>query len=319
MRINWLSYIEPFASQGGGEAVVKRLLESGRQLGHELHFSHVFPAPKTDFQDDEDLNVLVDIHNLPRRRRRFPQHLLAEIVAHRRYVHLDNAYVDLCDLDDYLPCNGAHSSPCPYKRNPFAAICKRRSPWSVLLSRGCPVTQRTELYARAALCVFLSPLHAQVAKKMAALPDLPCFILRPLMDTGLFRNEGRERDIENLFVGVISEAKGLENMRAQYQDKPITLVGSIRRPGRVDFGTHVPHVPYEQVAEYMNRARHFVYLPRWPEPQGRVVPEAALCGCKLITNENVGATSFDFDLSDPAQYKGCEQEFWQKLEDTAKQ
>ena len=42
--------------------------------------------------------------------------------------------------------------------------------------------------------------------------------------------------------------------------------------------------------------------------------EAALCGCKLITNENVGATSFDFDISDPQMIADAPDHFWREIE-----
>jgi glycosyltransferase involved in cell wall biosynthesis len=64
----------------------------------------------------------------------------------------------------------------------------------------------------------------------------------------------------------------------------------------------------------MNRAKHFVFLPRWPEPQGRVVIEAALCGCELVTNQNVGATSFPFDIRNPANFAQASNEFWDAIE-----
>ena len=46
-----------------------------------------------------------------------------------------------------------------------------------------------------------------------------------------------------------------------------------------------------------------MYFPRWPEPQGMVVIEAAMCGCKIISNNNVGALSFDFDISNPKNFE----------------
>jgi hypothetical protein len=64
----------------------------------------------------------------------------------------------------------------------------------------------------------------------------------------------------------------------------------------------------------MNRAKNFVFLPRWPEPQGRVVVEAALSGCNLIVNENVGALSFPFDISNPENIRNAEELFWEELE-----
>ena len=69
----------------------------------------------------------------------------------------------------------------------------------------------------------------------------------------------------------------------------------------------------------MNRARNFVFMPRWPEPQGRVVVEAALCGCNLILNENVGADSFGFELDQPENLLDAEEEFWNELEQIREQ
>ena len=73
-------------------------------------------------------------------------------------------------------------------------------------------------------------------------------------------------------------------------------------------------VPAYSTPGWMNWAKRFVFLPRWPEPQGRVVIEAALCGCELALNGQVGAASFDFDLKDPKNLTGAEEEFWLALE-----
>jgi hypothetical protein len=40
-----------------------------------------------------------------------------------------------------------------------------------------------------------------------------------------------------------------------------------------------------------------------------------LCGCRIIGNENVGALSFDMDLSDPRVYVEVEDKFWEILEE----
>jgi glycosyltransferase involved in cell wall biosynthesis len=139
--------------------------------------------------------------------------------------------------------------------------------------------------------------------------------LKPIIDTTRFRNEGRVRDIEFLFVGVIGEAKGLNTMRERYGKSGIHLIGNCAPGVKPDFGQYLGPVPYAEVPRYMNRAKHFVFLPRWPEPQGRVVAEAALCGCQIVGNENVGALSFDMDLADPRNYANVENEFWRALEE----
>jgi glycosyltransferase involved in cell wall biosynthesis len=140
-------------------------------------------------------------------------------------------------------------------------------------------------------------------------------ILKPVISLENFKNLGLRRDIENLFVGVISEAKGIENLRARYLNEPLMLAGKLHPGVKLDFGTYIGEVPYSDMPGLMNRAKNFVYLPRWPEPQGRVVVEAALSGCNLITNENVGAVSFNFDISNPNNLTRVEEEFWEELEE----
>ena len=51
------------------------------------------------------------------------------------------------------------------------------------------------------------------------------FVLRPIIDTNKFKNLKKERVIENLFIGVISEAKGYNNLLDEYSDKELTLIG----------------------------------------------------------------------------------------------
>jgi hypothetical protein len=65
---------------------------------------------------------------------------------------------------------------------------------------------------------------------------------------------------------------------------------------------------------YMSRAQNLIFLPRWPEPIGRMVVEAKLCGCNLVTNDNVGATSFDFDIGEASNLESSAEEFWERVE-----
>jgi glycosyltransferase involved in cell wall biosynthesis len=135
-----------------------------------------------------------------------------------------------------------------------------------------------------------------------------------MIDTGRFFNEGKERDIDYLFVGVIGEAKGLNEMRERFGKTDIHMIGRCSPGVTLDFGRYLGHVPYDEIPHYMNRAKNFVFLPRWPEPQGRVVAEAALCGCTIIGNDNIGALSFSSDLSDPKTYNDVEEDFWTTME-----
>jgi hypothetical protein len=44
------------------------------------------------------------------------------------------------------------------------------------------------------------------------------------------------------------------------------------------------------------------------------VVEAALSGCNLIVNENVGAMSFPFDIAEPLNIQESASLFWDELE-----
>lgn len=310
LKINYVSHLEPFSHSGGGEAILQRLLRTGQQRGHFFAFTTASPR-KNDLFPDADLTILADVFNCPDAVRRLPTDLLRRIVNSSKFVHIDNAYVDSCNLG-YLPCSGKRSDECPHKeRLPiYKRLLLRDFSGDCFQAKGIV----GEMYRKSLLNVYLSPLHRRTVSKMLGLDRSDDFILRPLIDDRLFYDRGEERDIEYLFVGVICEAKGLDEMRRRFRDADIHFIGKIARGASLDFGKYIGQLPYEEIPRYMNRAKNFVFLPRWPEPQGRVVVEAALCGCQLMTNENVGALSFDFDIRNPEHFCNADDEFWMEIE-----
>lgn len=320
MRVNLLSFLDPRVYGGGGEMISRRLIEVGATRGHDIRVAAVRPHAE-NLHATPDLALLVDVFNFGHTLRSlgawrgFGRAFLDRATRQSPFVHLTNAYVDVCNLP-YLPCSGTCGEECPAKPGLGPLTRLRLREWGNACFARDPFVRG--LYARAALNVYLSPLHRRVSEALLGAEGLPeSTLLRPLIDTARFSNQDAQRDIEYLFVGVIGEAKGLAEMRERFRDADITLIGRSAPGVELDFGRHLGHVPYEEIPRYMNRAKHFVFLPRWPEPQGRVVAEAALCGCSIIGNANVGALSFDMDLADPANYAGAEDEFWTKLESIA--
>ena len=317
MNIECLSYFNPFTYGGGGEMVTRDLIEAGRRRGHKIWLRSVRPNINEGV-GKADLYWLVDVFNFPQTLKsrgawlRFPVSLLEDIALNRPFVHMSNAYVDVCNLG-YLPCSGQSQTQCPHKsplhlvRNlalrDFGQQCFSMDP----LVR--------KLFANSLLNLYLSPLHQQTIKGVLGQDKGPAsFVLKPTIDSTMFYDRKCERDIDYLFVGVIGEAKGLAAMRERFHGANIHFVGKIAAGESLDFGTYHGSVPYSEIPVLMNRAKNFVFLPRWPEPQGRVVVEAAMCGCNLITNQNVGATSFPFDIANPANFAGAEDEFWSAIE-----
>jgi glycosyltransferase involved in cell wall biosynthesis len=317
VKINYVSYFEPFVYGGGGEMVMRSLIENGRRRGHEITISSVRPK-QMEYDVAADIDFLADVFNYPGTLKSrgawldFPDDFLSQIAFKRPFIHFNNAYVDLCNLG-YLPCSGNADASCPHKS--LSHI--RRNISAKEFSTGCFVQRSLvrELFQRSRLNVFVSPLHHRISYRLLEMTDeVPAFVVKPIIDATSFYNSKRERDIDYLFVGVIGEAKGLAAMRKQFADKDIHFIGKLAPGSKLDFGIHHGHVPYERVPEFMNRAKNFVFLPRWPEPQGRVVIEAALCGCNLITNDHVGATSFPFDISDSSNFQNATEEFWEAIE-----
>ncbi len=317
MKIDCLSYFNPLVYSGGGEMITRALIEEGRRRGHTVRLRTIRPR-MDEGAGAADLYWLVDVFNFPQTLKsrgawlRFAPALLEDIATNRPFIHMSNAYVDVCNLG-HLPCSGQAQAPCPHK-SPARLV------HNLALrdfGRQCfaldPLVRK--LFARSALNVYLSPLHQRTIEGILGdARGQAAFVLKPMIDNSAFYNQQRERDIEYLFVGVIGEAKGLVAMRERFGDKDIHFVGKIAPGEKLDFGTYHGSVSYSEIPHFMNRAKHFVFLPRWPEPQGRVVTEAAMCGCKLITNQNVGATSFPFDISNPANFARANEEFWDTIE-----
>ena len=317
MRINVVSLLDPRVYNGGGEMISRRLIEIGKSRGHDIRLSTVRPKHR-DLHTTPRISLLIDVFNHAHSVtslgawREFGTEFLEDAIARAPFVHLTNAYADVCNLP-YLPCSGIRPDGCPIK--PELGVIERMAirDWGHDCFARRAMVRR--LYEDSALNVYLSPLHRRISESLLGSARLPpSYVLKPIIDTARFFNEGGERDIEYLFVGVIGEAKGLAAMRERFGHTDIHLIGRCAPGVKLDFGRHLGHVSYDDVPRYMNRARNFVFLPRWPEPQGRVVAEAALCGCRIIGNENVGALSFDMDLSDPQIYVGVGDEFWAVLE-----
>ena len=308
MKIDYLAHLDPRAHHGGGEQVLSQLLELGQRRGHQIKISSASPFQE-ERHKEADLCFLADLFNCPTSLKHLPPQWITRAIK-QPFVHFDNAYVDCCNLD-YLPCNGQTQDPCPHK----SPLKLKRNLKSGDWGRGCfaknPLVQ--QVYRESKLNCFVSPLHQKQVTHILQI-DTPCFVLRPLIDWERFTNQGLKRDIPYLFVGALGEAKGLETLRKEYGNEDLHLIGATVGKEPPAFGTWHGKVPYEEIPRLMNRAQTFVFKPRWPEPQGRVVVEAALCGCKLETNTQVGATSFGFDLADPNNLKGAAEEFWETLE-----
>ena len=301
--------MDPFGSGGGGELANRELVRAGRERGHVLELFALWPKPRLPRVSGIDGWLLVDVHNVPRHQHRVDQRLLRRIpwtsqnrfsrvlrrASREAYVHMDHAYVDTCN-QPYLPCNGTEPlNVCPFARG-----------------KPCFRLETAQLYSNARSCVFQSPLHERVITRLHPGIRGRTFVNRPSLDPSPFLNaRSPERDIEWLWVGAMSEAKGTDRIRA----RPGLTIVTPRVASPVPEGANVvTGLGYEDMPAVFGRARRFIFNPRWPEPFGRTVAEAALAGCELQVQGEVGALSFERDLADPGFYLGACTEFWEHVE-----
>ncbi len=78
-----------------------------------------------------------------------------------------------------------------------------------------------------------------------------------------------------------------------------------------------PVLPYGEVPQTLRKYKRLVFLPKCQEAAGRVVVEALLSGCEVVTNDMIGFKSFDWWTDEPdALRKALEEregEFWETV------
>jgi glycosyltransferase involved in cell wall biosynthesis len=293
IKVNVVSYVDAFklGPKGGGEmineALIKRLMSFEnvdlkyyalyskryhRYFGSQYKISSLHNLP--------DLNILIDIYNIPKFPNRIDKKLLSRIMS-QNYIHLDNSYVDVCSRN-FLPCNGSFG-------------CTQ-----------CDVLDRLPLYKNSKMNFFLSPMHRDTVLKLLNGGNIPAEILPPFIDLeNIPLNNKFNKDIEYLYVGTISEYKGYNELLEKYGHlgDDFWFIGPKDPTIKLFSKNHIDWASRKEVFTYMLRAKRFVHLPLWKEPMGRTVLEAALCGCEIIGNSNVGALSFDFDISKREYFK----------------
>jgi glycosyltransferase involved in cell wall biosynthesis len=303
LRIAWISYLDARRFSGGGERNQVSLIDTGRRRGHAIRESAFVGARpqrllrRAGFEFgfrvdwDADLFILQNIRNAPHIKARIPDAVVDRALDSGRAVVVQDAWVDVCRFD--LPCHG-DTSRCP---------------------PACDRSFGNKLLEKARIAVFTSPRHHQLTADLLDVP-LPEHVLyvRPMIDVDRFRPLSVERDLDVLYVGAINRAKGYYNLLERFGPDRLTLAGHSTLDEAVQ-GQWLGPVKQDDLPELYNRARIFAHLPEWQEPMGRTVVEAALCGCELVINDRVGATSYPRDeWTDPEVIRRHPDRFWDELE-----
>jgi len=158
-----------------------------------------------------------------------------------------------------------------------------------------------KLYNLCDTVLFLSPLHRRAINRIIRIDGSRQVDIATPIDFDRFRSVTpfKERKHAALITGdavrVAPEAKAL----AEAEGYPVEFVEYLS-------------VPYEKMPELLNRYQAVVVAPVMLHAFGRLAVEAMACGCKVITNNRVGAMSWPDPL---AASRESDMAFWKVVTD----
>ena len=160
-----------------------------------------------------------------------------------------------------------------------------------------------KIYRNAALNIFQSPSHKRAYAESFGIDGI---CMPPMIDVDFFKVDGVERRSNTALVVVPGKCRA-ESIQEYIQQHPDIQVDMVQR------------VPHEQIPALYAQYEYFLYLPYRKFPCDRVTFEAALCGCKVVANENV--ESWGLDLTDADSLREWLREapylFWKEVEKIA--
>lgn len=284
MRVAILNDLPPFSGQGSGaEMSIEVMMAEGFRRGHTVHaFTNQTLRDLTGY----DFVILKNVTQFGDR----PLNLKEPVINWP---------------SDYTFCRWRLF----YKQGGGCLTCKG-------------VAKYAPMFQNSVLNIFLSPLHKaaydHVYPKMSESICIPSPI-----EVERFKPVGVPRQ-PNLVVGVNSllPFKGINTVlsfAAQNPNKRFVFYG-----GKPDQpfsmppnATYMGMQPNEKLPEIYSGAEFFIHLPETPQPFERTVAEAYLCGCKLIVNPLVGATTYPWwtDRESVRLNVGeAAKEIWEELE-----
>lgn len=266
-------------SNGGGNQTQQNIIDNIKTAGYSVEIV----TPKTQFinPDNSNLNIYENIFN-------DPQGQIGWFTG-EQYMELLSTNIP------YLFCESGYTAVTtkPYGSKDDDDIIK--------LS--------VKFFLKAKKVILGSPLHQQEIERMIQHMLPRAYLYLREIDTNHFCNKKYDRDIEYLHVGAFNHWKGTDLVLERYNNKGLILAGYGQLPKDIGQAKYIGHIPFEVLPQIYSRAKNYVHIPRWKEIFSRTVAEASLCGCNIISNNNVGALSYKLDLSDPQIYKDSKTQF----------
>ena len=152
------------------------------------------------------------------------------------------------------------------------------------------------------LNIFVSPFHKKNHIKAFGESVNDHSICLPVaIDTSKFTNKNYQREKNTIFVPNYYKCrKNIDQYIIQNQNKKFIIGGSAHEVFKTNNVEIIKLIPNEQMADQYNRVDTIYHCPTQIQAGERVLFEAVLCGCKVITNDIVGHHSWrtEFDYTD---------------------
>lgn len=199
--------------------------------------------------------------------------------------------------------NAMLNSPTPFLFSECAYTACNTAPYGDLKKGGTDLTPISRKFmTKAARFIVASPMHGEQIRVLSGVDLQNIYPYLVEVDSKKFFDTNQERDIEYITVGAMNWWKGTDRIIDDYGSKGLKVIGyGDQFPNNTE-AEFLGKIPNSEMPRFYNRSKSFVHTPRWKESFSITTAEAFLCGCRVIVNENVGAMSFNKDLSNPDTY-----------------
>ena len=178
-----------------------------------------------------------------------------------------------------------------------------------------------EMWEGSLRMVFLSPAHYYEYRRVYPDIEFESVMYQP---SPIEQDKFHPTTKKNIciYIGSLEMHKGILDVLMWGKDKgvPICVYGTGKHAKTAlesPIAIYEGKATYKEVQKAMAEADMFIHLPVWVEPFGRVVMEARFAGCRIITNNRLGAKSYDWWDKDTDELRPFLEEqgrvFWKSL------
>lgn len=222
--------------------------------------------------------------------------------------------ISVLDKADIVIVNNLH---CSGREELFKWLFSTHKPWIKYDHDLCE--EEAELYRKAALNVFISPMHMAYYVAMCGEEIAAKSICLPLaFDVDAWKYPNMNGRIKNsVFIPCYAKCrKEAQEFVGNHPEYSYYVAGHLK-----PFGLNVNllgDIIYTDMNEAYGKYENVLHTPNAKCAGERILFEAVMSGCKVITNDNAGHTSWDFDWRDVKVLKPILKNavylFWKEVE-----